>query len=74
MQPKWQGGHLMPAPMKTSLKAILNKIFNITWNGGSKIPFCILLASPAETCVLYQKIEKVIKTTQNVLKTVDNHW
>ena len=38
-----------------------------------KYHFCILLAIQAETLVLHQKFEKVMKTTQNVPKTVDNH-
>ena len=36
MHPKWQGGHLMPAPMKTHLEAFLTQFFHKTWIGGQK--------------------------------------
>ena len=36
MHPKWQGGQILPAPIKTSLEAILTQIFHITWIWGQK--------------------------------------
>ena len=36
--------------------------------------FCILLAWTVKVAILPQKFEKVIKTNQNVPKTVGNHW
>ena len=36
MYPKWQGGQILPAPIKTSLEAILTQIFHITWIWGQK--------------------------------------
>ena len=68
------GGAFNARPYENQFKGHFEQNFSHNLDWGTKIPFCILLASPAETCVLYQKIEKVIKTTQNVLKTVDNHW
>ena len=38
-----------------------------------KYHFCILLAWTVTVAILHPKFEKVIKTTQNVPKTVDNH-
>ena len=36
MHPKWQGGQILPAPIKTSLEAILTQFFDITLIGGQK--------------------------------------
>ena len=38
------------------------------------MPFLRTLARPATIHIFHLKFEKVIKTTQNVPKTVDNHW
>ena len=37
-----------------------------------KSTFCVLLAWTVTVTILHPKFEKVIKTTQNVPKTVDN--
>jgi len=36
MHPEWQGGLLIPAPIKTHSEAFLNQFFHITWIGGQK--------------------------------------
>ena len=37
MHPEWQGGgQILPAPIKTSLEAILTQFFDITLIGGQK--------------------------------------
>ena len=36
MHPEWQGGHILPAPIKNSLEAILTQIFHKTCIGGQK--------------------------------------
>ena len=36
MHPEWQGGQILPAPIKTSLEAILTQFFDITSIGGQK--------------------------------------
>ena len=36
IHPKWQGGQILPAPIKTSLEAILTEFFDITLIGGQK--------------------------------------
>ena len=38
-----------------------------------KCHFCVLLAWTVTVAILHPKFEKVIKTTQNVPKTLDNH-
>ena len=38
-----------------------------------KYHFCVFFALPATIAIFHQKYEKVLKTTQNVPKTVDNH-
>ena len=38
-----------------------------------KYHFCVLVSSTVTAAILHPKFEKVIKTTQNVPKTVDNH-
>ena len=38
-----------------------------------KYHFCILFACTKTIAIFHQKFEKVIKTSQNVPKTVDNH-
>ena len=82
-----KGGAFNTRPYKNPLEEFLIQFFHTARMGGQKnlrkifkiriLPkqyhYCILLASPAETHVLYQKFEKEIKTTQNVPKTVDNH-
>ena len=36
MHPEWQGRQILPAPIKTSLEAILTQFFDITLIGGQK--------------------------------------
>ena len=36
MHPEWQGGQILPVPIRTSLEAILTQIFHITWIGEQK--------------------------------------
>ena len=36
MHPEWQGGQILPPPIKTSLEAILTQFFYITLIGGQK--------------------------------------
>ena len=36
--------------------------------------FCILLALPAETCVIYEKFKKSDKNHSICAKTAYNHW
>ena len=38
-----------------------------------KYHFCVLFAQTMTIAIFHQKYEKVLKTTQNVPKTVDNH-
>ena len=36
MHPEWQGGQILPGPIKTSLEAILTQFFDITLIWGQK--------------------------------------
>ena len=50
----------------------LGKFFKMGF-GTKKYHFCVLFSRTATIAIFHKKYEKVLKTTQNVPKTVDNH-
>ena len=83
-----RGGALNALPYKNLFRGHFDPIFSHNLDWGTKITqenflkigflpkkchFCVLLSRPATIHIFHLKFEKVIKTTQNVPKTVDNH-